>query len=381
MSKDNIEKGQLREGYTTGSAATAAAMAAVRVLLGGHTPERIEIPLPVKGSLDIPVARIEFSGEKARAVVIKDGGDDPDATHGHEIHALIKFSKSDVLRIELDGGKGVGRVTLPGLPVPVGEAAINPVPRKQIIAGVLAEISRSSADFRGLVHITIEVPQGAAIAEETMNARLGILGGISILGTQGIVRPFSNASWKASIAQSLNVARASGLDTIVFSTGRRSEQFYLENFPETPQIGMIQAADFFKFSMQQARLKKMRKVRWAIFIGKLVKHAMGFPYTHAKDWAIDFDLLARWCTELGLSDKLTKKIRAAITARNIYEMVPEKSRDAFISMLVRKAKLNACAFYGNSEVAIEYALFDFDGNIIYNDYNQKKSSSSFSPME
>ncbi|TIH11714.1 cobalt-precorrin-5B (C(1))-methyltransferase [Marinifilum sp. JC120] len=366
-----MSKTQLREGYTTGSSATGAAMAAIRVLLGTEPPEQIEIPLPVKGTLNIPISRVEKENGYARGVVIKDGGDDPDATHGHEIHAVVEINEADSLRIEVEGGVGVGRVTLPGLPVPVGEAAINPVPRKQIIAGAIKAINETAPDFSRLVKITIEVPQGETIAKETMNARLGILGGISILGTQGIVRPFSHASWKASIAQSLNVARASGLDEIVFTTGRRSEQFYLEQFPETPSIGVVQAADFFKFSMQQARLKEMRTVRWSIFIGKLVKHAMGFPYTHAKDWAIDFDLLADWCAELGMPEELTEKNRAAITARHIYEMVPEESRMAFIRMLVRKAHESACGFSGNSEVAIKYFLFDFEGKMIYSPENQK----------
>ena len=351
-------------------------MAAIRVLFNGSIPQEIAIPLPVKGTLNVPVDLVLKDGDQVRGVVIKDGGDDPDATHGHEIHALVKIEKAESLRIEVDGGNGVGRVTLPGLPVPVGEAAINPVPRKQIIAGALKELSEIAPNFNGRIKITIEVPQGEKIAEETMNSRLGILGGISILGTQGIVRPYSHTSWKASIAQSLNVARAAGLDEIVFTTGRRSEQLYLAQFPDTPQISMIQAADFFKFSMQQAKLKGIRTVRWAIFIGKLVKHAMGFPYTHAKDWAIDFNLLADWCAELGMTEDLIKKNRAAITARHVYEMVPKDSRTAFIRMLVRKAHGNACAFSGNSEVAVEYILFDFDGQMVYYPDHQKKSSSS-----
>ncbi len=371
-----MTKEQLREGYTTGSSATAATMAAIRLLFTKEVTNEIKIPLPVKGTLNIPVARVECENEGARGVVIKDGGDDPDATHRHEIQAYVEVTEAESLLIEVEGGIGVGRVTLPGLPVPVGEAAINPVPRKQIIAGALKELSKTAPEFSGLLKILIEVPKGEEIAKETMNSRLGILGGISILGTQGIVRPFSHASWKASIAQALNVARAAGLDEIAFTTGRRSERFYLEHFPETPQISMVQAADFFKFSMQQSKLKKMHKVRWAIFIGKLVKHAMGFPYTHAKDWAIDFDLLADWCAKLGMSEELTKRIRAAITARHIYEMVPEESRGAFIHMLVRKARRNAQGFSGNSEVAVDYFLFDFEGKLIYSPENQKKSSSS-----
>ncbi|WP_027720376.1 cobalt-precorrin-5B (C(1))-methyltransferase CbiD [Maridesulfovibrio zosterae] len=361
MSKQNQS---LREGYTTGSTATAASMAALRVLLGGSVPDQIEIPLPVKGTLKVPVERVEKSTTDACGVVIKDGGDDPDATHGEEIHARIEISESKKLHVELHGGIGVGKVTLPGLPVPVGEAAINPVPRKQIIAGILKEISDSFPDFKGHIKVVIEVPRGKEIAEKTMNSRLGIIGGISILGTQGIVRPFSHASWKASIAQALNVAKASCLSEIVFTTGRRSEQFYLKHFADTKPIIMIQAADFFKFSMQQAKLKKMDKVCWSIFIGKLVKHAQGFPYTHAKDWAIDFPMLANWCSELGIEKFLIDKIQAANTARQVYDMIPENSKQIFCDMLRSKAQINAVNFSGNKNMRVDYFLFDFDGKLI-----------------
>ncbi|WP_432738847.1 cobalt-precorrin-5B (C(1))-methyltransferase CbiD [Maridesulfovibrio sp. FT414] len=356
----------LREGFTTGSAATAAAMAALSVLLGGIVPAAMEIPLPVKGTLGIPIARVELSGTKARGIVIKDGGDDPDVTHGEEIHAEVELIPGDEVRVDLCGGRGVGRVTLPGLPVPVGEAAINPAPRRQIISGVLRELSASGTDFCGTVRVCIEVPRGAEIAALTMNPRLGIVGGISILGTQGIIRPFSHASWKASIAQSLSVIRASGGDEAVFTTGRRSEEFYLNHFPGTGPARMVQAADFFKFSMLQARAKRLKKVHWAIFIGKLVKHAQGFPYTHAKDWAIDFPLLADWCAQLGLTPFLTAQIRTANTARQVLEMIPRESQATFIRMLMQKARKNALRFSGCDALEIHYYLFDFDGNMISN---------------
>lgn len=364
MKMSNVKK-QLREGYTTGSSATAAAMAALRMLLCKKAVEQIEIPLPVKGTLMVPVKQVEKSAGVARAIVTKDGGDDPDATHGEEIHALVELISGEDLRVELVGGKGVGKVTLPGLPVPIGEAAINPVPRKQIIAGALKETSRSAPEFKGTIKICIEVPKGEEIAKKTMNARLGILGGISILGTQGIVRPFSHASWKASIAQALNVARASGLDEITFTTGRRSELFYMEHFTETNQISIVQAADFFKFSMQQARLKKMKSVHWAIFIGKLVKHAQGFPYTHAKDWAIDFPLLADWCEALDMNQNLTNEIRTANTASQVFQMIPQNHKKKFTHLLVQKARQNAAAFAGSDNISIEYHLFDFDGSKLY----------------
>ncbi len=358
-------KKDLREGFTTGSAATAAAMSAVRVLLGGNPPLSIEIPLPVKGNLTIPVHRAELDQKSARAVIIKDAGDDPDATHGHEFHAVVEhIDNGEELRVELSGGIGIGKVTLPGLPVPVGEYAINPAPRKQISAGVLKEISETAPNLNGTIKIRIEVPRGEEIAFETMNSRLGILGGISILGTQGIVRPFSHASWKASIAQALAVTRASGIEEIIFTTGRRSEKFYLDHFPETQPICMIQAADFFNWSMRQAELKKFRKISWALFIGKLVKHAMGFPYTHAKDWSIDFPLLANWCDELNIDPAITTQIAGANTARQVFEMIPGATKNSFIDMLIGKAKVNALGFTSKNNMSIKYCLFDFDGNIL-----------------
>lgn len=361
MSKNGLN---LREGFTTGSAATAAAMAALKALLGGNIPYKLEIPLPVKGTLQIPIDRVEISGDTARGVVVKDGGDDPDATHGQEIHAVVRIRAGEKIQVHLSGGEGVGTVTRPGLPVQVGEAAINPAPRRQIISGVLQELSKSKTGFRGSVMVRIEVPRGREIAEKTMNARLGIMGGISILGTQGIVRPFSHSSWKASIAQALNVARASGLNEIIFSTGRRSECFFLDRFPDTDRTHLVQAADFFKFSMLQAKAKRMRSVRWALFIGKLIKHAQGFPYTHAKDWAIDFSLLGDWAAQLGMDGELVEKIRSANTGRQVFEMLPQEIRTDFIDLLVEKARQNAAGFAGKNSMEISYCLFDFEGRLL-----------------
>ncbi|WP_320171310.1 cobalt-precorrin-5B (C(1))-methyltransferase CbiD [Maridesulfovibrio sp.] len=351
----------LREGFTTGSSATAAAMAALRCLLDGTVLHEVSIPLPVKGTLNIPVERVDISASSARAAVIKDGGDDPDATHGYEIHAVVELHDGRDFSVQVEGGKGVGRVTLPGLPVPVGEAAINPAPRRQIISGILQVLAEFAPGFRGTVSVRIEVPCGEEIAAKTMNSRLGILGGISILGTQGIVRPYSNASWKASIAQSLSVLRAAGYTEAVFTTGRRSERFYLDRFSGTDPVQVVQAADFFRFSMLQARAKRVKRVCWAVFIGKLVKHAQGFPYTHAKDWDVDFMLLSDWCADLGLPPELVLEVRTANTARQVYEMIPEAERSGFIEMLLSKARMNAKAFAGNN-LQVEYCVFDFEGN-------------------
>lgn len=366
---------KLREGYTTGSCATAAAMAAVRLLAGLPVPDSLEIPLPPKAAdsrrpgISIPINRTVFEGEKARAAVIKDGGDDPDATHGASIEAVVELLPGhSPLTVQLEGGKGVGRTTLPGLPVEVGNAAINPAPRSQIISGVKEEL-RNAQLSTGTLLVTIEVPCGEEIAAKTMNQKLGIVGGISILGTQGIVKPYSHASWKASISQALDVAAACGHRQAVFTTGRRSQRIFSELCPEVPEQCIIQAADFFRHSTLAAARKGFKTVSWSLFFGKLVKHAQGYPYTHAKDWKIDFNLLAKWCREYSLPTELCQDIPEANTARQVLQTIqglPEA--DSLYKALISKATRSAQDFCHDESLPvpeINYYLFDFEEKILF----------------
>ena len=350
----------LRTGRTTGSCAAAAAMAGTLFLINGQTPDEVRVGLPPGGDLAVPIDRIQAQGERVRVTVIKDGGDDPDATHGCDIQAVVSLDRLDPapLSIDIHGGLGVGRVTLPGLPVPVGRAAINPEPRKQIEAAVR---QAASAMKTGRITVTIEVPEGKAIALKTMNGRLGILGGISILGTQGIVKPYSHDSWKATVEEGLDVARAQGLDFVVFTTGRRSERFYLEMHPNTPELALIQAADFFEFSMQAAAKRGFAKVTWSLFFGKLVKQAQGLAYTHAKTHPVDFDLLAERCLEAGIDPKRISEVRTANTAVQVLGMLEDDpARNALIRLLVKKAAETADR-QAEETCTVSYAVFDFDG--------------------
>jgi len=351
---------KLRTGRTTGSCATAAAMAGMIFLLSDETPAMISVPLPPGGTLDVPINRYEPTDIGVRVSVIKDGGDDPDATHGHDIQAVVTIDRtaSGPLSITIDGGRGVGRATLPGLPVEVGQAAINPEPRKQIEAGVhLAAESMKT----GHIYVIIEVPEGEDIAKKTMNPRLGIMGGISILGTQGIVKPYSHDSWKATIEEGLDVAKAQGLTHAVFTTGRRSERLYLEANPDMPELALVQAADFFEFSMQAAANRGFRRVTWSVFFGKLVKQAQGLPYTHARTHPVDFKRLAGWCWEAGYSVDHEEEIRRANTARQVLMMLEgDAARPRLIDLLIREAGDVAEAFSGG-ECVVDYAVFDFDG--------------------
>ncbi|WP_207264976.1 cobalt-precorrin-5B (C(1))-methyltransferase CbiD [Desulfovibrio sp. Huiquan2017] len=348
----------LRTGRTTGTCASAAAMAGVRFLLAGERPGTVDVPLPPGGNLAVPVERLEPLDGAVRVTVLKDGGDDPDVTHGHEIQAVVRAKPGDgPLRVVLDGGKGVGRATLPGLPVAVGEAAINPEPRKQIEAAV----RRAAKEFGGRILVTIEVPEGETLAQATMNPRLGIVGGISILGTQGIVKPYSHASWKATIEEGLSVARAMGLDHAVFTTGRRSERFYLERHPDTPPQALIQAADFFEFALRAAAAHGFRRVTWAVFFGKLVKQAQGLDSTHAKDHPVDFALLAERCREAGCAPALLPAIREANTAVQVLGMLhDDPALNGLVHLLVEKAREAAEERTGKL-CAVLYTVFDFDG--------------------
>lgn len=354
---------ELRTGRTTGTCATAAAMAGVIHLLTGDCPAEMDTPLPPGGSLPVPIDRYEPGENSVRVTVIKDGGDDPDATHGHDIHAVVSLRRKDTgpLDVTLDGGRGVGRVTLPGLPVAVGQPAINPVPRQQIKDGV----RQAAGDLSGTVSIIIEVPQGEVIARKTLNGRLGILGGISILGTQGIVKPYSHASWKATIENGLDVARAQHLDHAVFTTGRRSERLFQEAHPDMPELSMIQVADFFAFAMDAAAAKGFSRVTWSLFFGKLVKQAQGLKYTHARTHPVDFDILADWCAEAGCAMLPQQQIRDANTARQVLEMLEgDPARGHLLNALVTRATRHAERFSGGKCV-VEYAVFDFDGHRLY----------------
>ena len=362
----------LREGFTTGSAAAAGAKAALICLAGLDVPKEVEIPLPAGGRLTIPLERVERVGNGARAVVKKDGGDDPDVTHKARImstvHLLPEGRHGEVL---IDGGTGVGKVTRPGLPVPVGESAINPVPRRQITEAVWEGLEE--AGVRSAVSVTVEVVNGEKIAQKTLNPRLGIMGGVSILGTRGTVKPFSNKAYRETISMSMDVARAEGLKAIVLSTGGRSERFLKERLSDFPETAFIQVADFFSFSFKEAAQRGFGHIFYSCFFGKLVKMAQGFPYTHARKSRIDFERLSSWSVLKGMDKERANAIRGANTAREALSIIQEAAcGEAIIHDALEKALMSARGFAGPTP-DITYCLFDFEGALLFTQKSEGRS--------
>ncbi len=357
---------RLREGFTTGSAATAASVAALSLLLRGLAPEIADIPVPPGARQDkrlgIRVAEArKLAEDTALAAVVKDGGDDPDATHNARIEALVRCSRrvDQGLSVHIEGGRGVGRVTLPGLAVPQGEAAINPGPREQIRRAV-AEIC-AACGFQGRIEVTISVPEGARIARHTLNARLGIEGGISILGTQGTVRPYSHEAWQQTILQGLEVARATGCERIGLTSGRRSERLLMARL-DWPDQAFIQAADFIGFAVRQAHLRGFGQIAWGGFFGKLLKIAQGHGFTHARATQADLPALAALCRRHGCADSLARAVSGANTAAQALEILLDDraAHDVLLELaLGARSVLLGCAGPTPPEVAVY--LFHLDG--------------------
>lgn len=359
--EEKKRKGTLRTGYTTGTTATAATKGALYALIYGKPIEQVAVSLP-KGrtaTLKIAWTRHENNG-KVTCAAIKNGGDDPDATHGAEICSTVSFSKN-TSNIHVDGGKGVGRVTKPGLGLEIGKAAINPTPMKMLEQAV-REVAGHQLEKLG-VDVVISVPNGEEIAKKTDNPRLGILGGISILGTTGLVLPYSTASFAASIRQGVDVATAMGADSIVLTTGGRSEDYARELF-KLPDHCFVQMGDFAGYSIKQCANKMtIRHVIIAGFIGKLTKMAMGIKQTHVAGSYVDMEFMAQLATECEAPPSVVEEISAANTARHVSEIIKKNKILSYYDKMCKKVyeQMNE---HANGRLQIEVILFEFDGTVI-----------------
>lgn len=357
-------KGQLRTGFTTGTSASAATKAALYALISKKSLDKVTVTLPKGQVVNLPVAWTKQSETSATSAVIKDGGDDPDVTHGAEICSTVQLT-SDAGNVSVDGGLGVGRVTKPGLGLKIGDAAINPVPMKMIRESVKELLTQVAypLDTSGL-NITISVPNGHTLAKKTDNPRLGILGGISILGTTGIVLPYSTASFAAAIRQSLDVGIALKADTFILTTGGRSEDFSKALFGEIyPDHCYVQMGDFAGYSIKQCHDKGVTKVFIGGFIGKLTKIAMGVKQTHVRGSHVSMDFMAKLAKDSGANEEVLKLILDANTARHVSEIIESNRLVGFYDRICREA-VRQLENYSKKEMHIEVIMFDFDGKIV-----------------
>lgn len=328
-----MELKELRKGYTTGTCAQAAAKAALMMLTSGKIVETVEILTASGVKLNINLSGQEIGDSFASCSVIKDSGDDPDITNGAKVFAEVRFSEQP--GITLKGGKGVGRVTKPGLAVAVGEWAINPVPRKMILQELKPYLEKSGLE------VTISVPRGEELAKQTFNPRLGIEGGISILGTTGIVEPKSLAAYKASLSLQLDVIKASGQARAALAPGYVGEKFCKEVLGIKDDI-IVKTGDHIGFMFEECVKKGIKEVIFAGHIGKLVKVANGQFNTHCQYGDGRIDTIIRYARMAKAPEKIIQELSLQETAESAGEILRKNNLTAVFDMLAKAVveKLN-----------------------------------------
>lgn len=352
--------GTLRKGWTTGACATAACVAAYHALTTGEFPDVVTIQLPGGLSPEFRLSSRELAANEASAGVIKDAGDDPDITHGAEIIATVRQGGTGS-GIQFFAGEGVGTVTLPGLPLAVRQPAINPKPREMIAHN----LSRAAdALNRALdVEITLSVPGGETLAEKTMNGRLGIVGGLSILGTTGIVVPYSCASWIHSIHRGIDVARAGGVSHVAASTGSTSEKAVRKMY-NLPEMALIDMGDFAGGMLKYLREHPIDRVTIAGGFGKLAKLAQGEMDLHSSRSRVDMAALAAGAVALGADENIASSILTANTAMEASQIASEQGLP-LAARVAAQARETALATLSGG-VDIDVAVFDRNGALLAN---------------
>ncbi|KAB1120786.1 cobalt-precorrin-5B (C(1))-methyltransferase [Neorhizobium galegae] len=351
-----VDGKNLRRGWTTGTCAAAASKAACLALMSGKFPDMIEVTLPGGQTPSFALA-VEETGEGfARAGIVKDAGDDPDVTHGALIKSTVRRGAAGS-GIIFKAGEGVGTVTRAGLPLPVGEPAINPVPRK-MIAQAITEVANGEADFE----VEISVADGEKIAEKTLNGRLGILGGISILGTTGIVIPFSCSAWIHSIWRGIDVARAAGLDHVAGATGNTSEKA-VQAHHGLHEIALIDMGDFVGGMLKYLRDHPVPKVTIAGGVAKMTKLAQGMLDVHSKRGLADLEALAKLAGEAGASDELAAQIATANTVSQAFALAGENGL-ALGDRIAALAWRTAAKALKDPQIALEILVYDREGRLV-----------------
>ena len=349
----------LRHGYTTGACATAAARGAALMIARQELVSDVIIELPTGAAVTFQLQGQTFSKTSAACFVVKDAGDDPDVTNGAELHAAVALtparSQEKEQRILITGGTGIGRVTKPGLAVAPGEWAINPVPRRMIEEAV------QDVFPNGLLRVEISIPDGEARARKTLNARLGIIGGLSILGTTGIVRPISAKAWTDTLDAALDVAKACDCPTVVLSTGRTSEMAAQQHLAALPEEAFIMMGDHVAYALRACQQRGFDRPMLACQFAKLLKIACGYENTHAAASELDLATLRKWAEGQGLPRQILDLVANANTAREI--IIASAFDPVLLELVCRHAHQ---AVHGHApDIVPSFLVADYSGNIVF----------------
>lgn len=365
-SRPTVKRRGMRTGYTTGACAAASAKAATVALLTGEPVSEVTIRLPIGEDATFQIHRCEIdkstSAPTATCSVIKDGGDDPDVTSGAEICARVwQDSNSD--GIILLGGEGVGTVTKPGTGIPVGDPSITRVPRRMITQSV--QNAAKSMGSSGSFFVEISVPGGQEIAKNTDNPRLGIVNGISILGTTGVVQPFSTAAWRASVNVSIDVAAANSLQHMVITTGTQSENF-AKRWLGLEDMAYVNVGIFTGAALKRCVQRGIPRATLVGMVGKFSKIAMGYFVTHVAGNKVDPVFLASLAAECGASEEVQVEMRNAASGRHFQEIALEHDVMPVFDLMCERVCDAAQVYLGDraDDLVVDAICFDFEGGIL-----------------
>ena len=352
LSPDVANAKGLRKGWTTGTCASAAAKAATLGLVNGQPPTEVEVELPGGRRVSFPVVDADPDVPN-KAAIVKDAGDDPDCTNGAHVTATVSWADQDEPLVALRAGDGVGTITKPGLGLEVGGPAINPVPVRMITQAIAEVTDRA-------VICEISVPGGQEMSKKTSNERLGIMGGISILGTTGIVKPFSTASYRASVVQQIDVAAAQNVEVVVLATGSRSDSWAQRTWPELDPVSFVEVGDFTGIALRRAAGAGIGTVRFVGMAGKIAKLAAGIMMTHFHRSKVDTDLLAEVAKATGASPTIIAAATETATARHFCEVCMTEGE---LRPLFRLCEMAAekCAAHAGGDMVVEVTMIDFAG--------------------
>lgn len=354
-----IDGKKYKRGYTTGSCATAAAKAATHMLITNDTIETINIDTPKGIPLNLKVENIMISNEFVECSIQKDGGDDIDATH--KMHIYARAERIDSNEIIVDGGFGIGRVTKKGLGIEIGKAAINKTPTSMM----KNEVRKVIGDSKG-VKITIFAPEGETIAKKTFNPRLGIIGGISIIGTTGIVEPMSDEGWKKSLSIELEMKKAQGMDKIILVPGNHGEMFIKESL-EIDSKYIVRTSNFIGYMLKEAQRIGFKKILMAGHLGKYVKIAGGIFNTHSKIADARNEILIANLALMNAPFELIKKVNDCVTTEEFIEILEEDSYEKYkeiYNILSDKCKKRIDTYINDDEIGVEVMIFSMDKKLL-----------------